>query len=109
MEWLKLKECGLPGGCRWDAMRHCIGVMNPSPHAIVSQALFQVFTGKLPSVERLKVFGCRPYGSIPFPLHDGKLGHRAQQAVYLCRATDCAANLFWLDNGSMRVSACTFL
>ena len=36
-----LKECGLPGGYWWDAMRHCIGIMNRSPHANVSRTPFE--------------------------------------------------------------------
>ena len=75
--WAALKECGPPGGYWWDAMRHCIGIRNRSPHANVPRTLFEVFTGKPPSVERLKVFGCRAYASIPSPLRDGKLGDRA--------------------------------
>ena len=97
-----LKECVLPGGYWWDAMRHCIGIMNRSPNANVSRTPFEVFTGKVPSVETLKVFGCRAYASIPSSLRDGKLGDRAQHAVYLGRATDSAADLFLLDNGSVR-------
>ena len=97
-----LKEWGLPGGYWWDAMRHCIGIMNRSPHAKLSRTPFEVFTGNLPSVERLKVFGCGAYASIPSPLRDGKLGDRAQHAGYLGRATDSAADVFLLYNGSVR-------
>ena len=97
-----LKECRLQRGYWWDAMRHCIDIMNRSPHANGSRTPFEVFTGKLPSVERLKVFGCRAYASILSPLRDGKLGDRAQHAVYQGRDTDSAADLFLLDNGSVR-------
>ena len=76
--------------------------MNCSLHANVSRTPFEVFTGKLPSVERLKVFGCRAYASIPSPLRDGKLGDRAQHAVYPGRAADGAADGFLLDDGGVR-------
>ena len=83
-------------------MQHSISNMNRSPNANVSRTPSEVCTGKLPSVEKLKVFGCRAHASVASPLRDGKLGDRAQHAVYLGRPTDSAADLFLLDNGSVR-------
>ena len=83
-------------------MRHCIDIMNRRLHLHVSLTPFEVVTGKLLGVERLKVFGCRAYAPIPPALRDGKLSDRAQHAVHLCRSTDSAADLSLLENGSVR-------
>ena len=57
-----LKECGLPGGYWWDAMRHCIGSMTLSPHSNVSRTPFEVFMGKAEGEERAhpRRFPCFP-------------------------------------------------
>ena len=91
----------LPAGRNAALHRH----HHRRPHANVARKPFDVFTGKLPSIERLKVFGCRAgYASILSPLCDWKIGDRAQHAVYLGRAADTAAGLFVLDEGSVRAS-----
>lgn len=78
-----LKEKKLPANLWGEAIRHAIYLLNRLPtHALSRQTPYEVWTGKKPHLEYLRIFGCLAHMKIP-GVHVKKLDDRSKPVVYL--------------------------
>ena len=87
MAWYMLAHAGLPATFWPEAVNTAMYIRNQSPTSAIDnghKTPFQAYTGHLPVLRHLKVFGCRAYAHLhPEQRGPGKFKSRTREAILL--------------------------
>ncbi|GLC41061.1 hypothetical protein PLESTB_000947700 [Pleodorina starrii] len=98
-----LAESKVPKMWWHEALKTACHVRNRSPVSGKSKTPLELFTGKVPDVSRLRVFGCVAYVHVRKGLGD-KLDPRARKGVFLGYEPNCKAYRVLLEEERIEVS-----
>lgn len=100
-----LKEKRMACKFRGEAVRHSIYVLNRLPTCVlVGRTTYEAWSGKVPNLEHLKVFGCVAHMKIP-SVQVRKLDDRSKIMVYLGKEPGTkGCMLYDPGNNSLQVS-----